>query len=133
MLFFKLRQKLVNKRLANWNQEKEVIKYERAFREISRGGRSKISTSKLVLAILIAILAVVMIFAGYATVAMLNVVALTGLGFDFTPLVALISAVAGEVVVTLGYFAKSTKENQIGGITYDMAMNQSLNDENGVG
>ncbi len=133
MLFFKLRQKLVNKRLANWDQEKEVIKYEQAFREISKGGRPKISTSKLVLAILIAILAVVMIFAGYATVAMINIVALTGVMFDFTPLVALISAIAGEVVVTLGYFAKSVKENTAGGIVYDMTLNQPLENENGVG
>lgn len=132
MLFFKIRQKAVERRLKNWDQEKEVLKYEQAFKEIERGRRHGISTSKLVLGILIAILAVVMIFAGYATVAMLSIVAVTGAIFDFTPLVTLISAVAGEVIVTLGYFAKSTKENTVGGITYDIAMHND-NNEPGVG
>ncbi len=44
--------------------------------------------------------------------------------WDFTPLVGLISAIAGQVVIVLGYFVKSSKENSAGGITYQAMMNE---------
>lgn len=55
---------------------------------------------------------------------MLNIAQITGV-MDFTPLVALITAVAGEVAVILGYFAKSGKENSSGGLVYDLAMSKA--------
>ena len=124
MLFYKLRKKNIENRLAHWDEEKEVLKYEQAFKKVTKGGRPKISTSKIILGIMIAILAVVMIFTGYATASMLSIVMLTGAAFDFTPLTGLIAAVVGEVVVTLGYFAKSAKENSVNGITYQSMMNE---------
>lgn len=123
-MFLKLRQKRMERRLATWPIESEVLKYEAKMRKIKKLSRPKIETSKLVLFIMIAVLGIIIIFCGYFTAQMLAVVALTGAMMDFTPLVALITAVAGEVIVTLGYFAKSKAENTESGITYQRMMNQ---------
>ena len=61
------------------------------------------------------------IFTGYVTVRSLNLAATLGTPPDFTPLVTIIGAIVGEVVGLACYYAKATKENTIGGITYDSA------------
>lgn len=44
--------------------------------------------------------------------------------FDLSALPTLITTVVGECIITLGYMAKSTVENKVGGITYDSVMEE---------
>ncbi len=84
------------------------------------------STSKVVLWFMIFMLMGIILFTGWATIQMISVVS-AGVGlvaWDFTPLVGLISAIAGQVVIVLGYFVKSSKENSAGGIVYQSMMNE---------
>ena len=84
-------------------------------------GKKKWTTTKTVMWFMIILLLGIIIFTGWSTVEMITVVS-AGVGlvaWDFTPLVGLISAIAGQVIIVLGYFVKSTKENQVGGITYE--------------
>lgn len=41
---------------------------------------------------------------------------------DLSALPSLITAVVGECIITLGYMAKATMENRVGGITYETAI-----------
>ena len=72
-------------------------------------------------------------------VKMLSLAFVAGTMIDFTPLVALIGAVVGEVFGYAIYSLKSTKENTVGGIVYDSVINNSDDkelsppQENGVG
>ena len=72
-------------------------------------------------------------------VKMLSLAFVAGTMIDFTPLVALIGAIVGEVFGYAIYSLKSTKENTIGGIVYDSVINNSDDKEssppkeNGVG
>jgi hypothetical protein len=81
----------------------------------------KMSTSKLIMAILIANFVILQVFTGYVTVEMLKVATQTGV-LDFTPLVTLISTIVGEIGAYLIYAHKSAKENTQGGIVYETAM-----------
>lgn len=62
------------------------------------------------------------IFTGYATLKSFELAYSIGYGVDFSPLVALIGAVVGEVIGFAIYAVKSSKENSQGGIVYDIAM-----------
>lgn len=44
---------------------------------------------------------------------------------DLSALYSLIGAIIGEGVAVASYYAKATKENTRGGITYDKAMNNN--------
>ena len=68
---------------------------------------------------------------------MLDITINTGL-IDFTPLVTLIGTIVSEVFGYAIYALKSTKENTVGGIVYDMAIQNIDNplsppDTTGVG
>ena len=62
-------------------------------------------------------------------VKMLSLALIAGTMIDFTPLVALIGAVVGEVFSYAIYSLKSTKENTVGGIVYDSVINNGNNKE----
>ena len=73
-------------------------------------------------------------------VKMLSLAFVAGTMIDFTPLVALIGAVVGEVFGYAIYSLKSTKENTVGGIVYDSVIKNNSDNkepsppqENGVG
>lgn len=99
--------------------------------------KQKLATSKLLILFLFVNCSIIEIFTGWATVRMLNIAANTGL-IDFTPLVTLIGAIVSEVFGYAIYALKSAKENTVGGIVYDMAMQNLDNppsppDTTGVG
>lgn len=99
--------------------------------------KQKLATSKLLILFLFINCSIIEIFTGWATVRMLNIAANTGL-IDFTPLVTLIGAIVSEVFGYAIYALKSAKENTVGGIVYDMAMQNLDNppsppDTTGVG
>lgn len=74
------------------------------------------STSKLVLSIVFLMCIEILIFSQYAMIK-LN---------DISAMYTLIGVSVTLVPVTLGYFWKSKNENTSGGITYDMAMRDSM-------
>ena len=62
------------------------------------------------------------LFTAYATIQSIQLARELMISPDFTPLVALIGAVVGEVIAFAVYMLKSMKENSAGGITYEAAM-----------
>lgn len=95
------------------NNESKERKYK--LKEEKNKGKSTFklpSTSKLIASYLFLILNVVLV---YAMVAMWYFKDLTYLG-------VLITDIAAQVLTYLIYSRKSTVENSVGGITYDMAM-----------
>ena len=90
----------------------------------------KISTSKLLIALLFINCTAIEIFTGWAMVKMLAIALIAGISIDFTPLVALIGAVVGEVIGYAIYSLKAMKENTQNGIVYDLAMLEKQNELN---
>lgn len=84
----------------------------------------KISTSKLLIAFLFINCTVIEIFTGWAMVKMLAIALVTGISIDFTPLVALIGAVVGEVFGYAIYSLKAMKENTVGGLVFEKALKE---------
>ena len=102
--------------------------------------KKKFSTTKLFMVFLFINCTAIEIFTGWATVRNLFLAEHFNTPIDFTPLVTLIGVVLGEVLSFGIYALKSMKENTVGGIVYDNAMNASaespqeeVNDEEAVG
>lgn len=89
----------------------------------------KISTSKLLIALLFINCTAIEIFTGWAMVKMLAIALVTSISIDFTPLVALIGAVVGEVIGYAIYSLKAMKENTIGGLVYEKALKEFEDNE----
>lgn len=145
----RLKKPLISDLRRQVEQEEERWKLEKPLRERQAAIRNdkaefenkkrKISTSKLLIIFLFVNCTLIEIFTGWAMVKMLSLAFVAGTMIDFTPLVAIIGAVVGEVFGYAIYSLKSTKENTVGGIVYDSVINSS-NDkepsppqENGVG
>ena len=109
---------------ADIQQQKDYLKYKIKLYKLEQKQKRHIPTSKIILFTTICILAAAMLFSGYSAILMLKVCEKTSAQFDFSPLNTLISAIAGETVIILGYFAKSAKENSANGIVYETAMAQ---------
>lgn len=110
-----------------WEQEKPLLERLAAVDKEKadfKKEKNKISTSKLLIIFLFLNCTIIELFTGWATVRMLSVAMASGSMIDFTPLVALIGAVVGEVFSYAIYAMKSAKENSSGGIIYDLAMSQ---------
>lgn len=95
----------------------------------------RLSTSKFMLAILFINCTLIEIFTALVTMQSLSIAKVTGLSPDFTPLVALITAVVGEVIGLVSYLIKASKQNTKGGITYERAAaaNFKQSSQEGVG
>ena len=61
-------------------------------------------------------------FTGWVTFKSIELSTITAMAPDFSPLVALIGAVIGEVIGFAVYSLKSAKENTKNGIVYEQAM-----------
>lgn len=116
-LFYFMHRKWLEHCISMSKQEEEMLRLRDTVSQHRDKYRRK-ETSKLVLWFMLILLLAIVIFTGYVTIKMMAVAASIGGMMDFTPLVALISAMVGQVLITLGYFAKSTKENSEGGVTY---------------
>lgn len=132
MIFYKTTKHWLDYQEKRWQEEKEIIDRRNKLKEARKGKKKKIETSKIVLWFMLFLLLSIILFTGYVTISMMNIAAYTNSPMDFTPLVALISAIVGQVIITLGYFIKSSKENQEGGITYLNAQ-YNLENDGGVG
>lgn len=80
--------------------------------KIKRFNLKKPNTSKLIVFVVFAICLQILWFSEH-------MISLTG---DTSYMYALIGIPAALIPTILGYYAKASKENQVGGITYDTAM-----------
>lgn len=80
--------------------------------KVSRFNFKKPNTSKLIVFVVFAICLQILWFSEH-------MISLTG---DTSYMYALIGIPAALIPTILGYYAKASKENQVGGITYDTAM-----------
>ena len=106
----------------NWEVEKDnltrISNLKKEKQEFKTSNK-KISTSKILIAFLFLNCTGIELYTGY----IINKMFAYGMVPDFSPLLALIGAVVGEVVALAVYFIKSTKENTQGGIVYQSMMN----------
>lgn len=82
--------------------------------------KSKLSMTKKITVYLFIVLNILLIYSG---VAMWHFADLSYLG-------ALITDVIGQIIVFITYSAKAVKENTVGGITYDTAMQNRIYENN---
>lgn len=131
-----------------WEKEKPLqereykLKQEQAEFKRVHNPKKKLSTSKLLIALLFINCTLIELFTGYITLKSFDLASMTFMMPDFTPLTTLIGAVVGEVIGFAIYAIKSAKENTAGGIVYETAMmNMKTSDDvvdttvdpNGVG
>ena len=132
--------KQVAKDEEKWEIEKENLKRQRKIREeyneLTKSTTNSLTMSKKALIFLFISCNFIEIFTAWVTIQSLHLALVMGIMPDFTPLVTLIGTVVGEVIALAAYYAKSTKENTTGGITYEAAAANNFNcyyDENAVG
>lgn len=119
------RKNSLRKKQKEWEQEKDIIieqiKLKNDKEKIK--GHNKLSMSKKIILFLFINCTLIELFTGYITIMDLNIAKTTGM-VDFSPMIALITAVVGEVIGFAVYAVKSMKENTQGGITYQAMMNE---------
>lgn len=122
----KKKQKKLTEKEAQWEEEKPLLERENTLKqEKEKFKKSKTSTSKFLIVFLFVNCTIIEIFTGWSIIKMLSISLETGNSIDFSPLLALIGAVVGEVIGYAIYSLKAVKENTAGGIVYDMAMQQN--------
>lgn len=125
-----MNEKKILKMNEKWEKEKKILLAKKKIKEEKRVIKShKISTTKLLILFLFLNCTAIEIFTGWATIQSIKNATMYGLDVDFSPLIALIGAVVGEVMGFLIYSIKATKENTIGGITYLTASQNFNNNE----
>ena len=133
---YEKRQKEINEKAENWEIERENIKkcndIRDEYNQLTKSKTDKLSMSKKALIFLFINCTLVEIFTGWVTIKSFALAFAMGIMPDFSPLLAIIGAVVGEVVGLMTYYAKSTKENTVGGIVYEnslMAYKETSNNE----
>lgn len=93
-----------------------------------------LSTSKKLIIFLFGSCIFIELFVMAVTVANLFLAYQNGTPIDFSPLITLIGAVVGEVIAYAVYSLKALKENSVGGIVYEQAINKKAEvSQNDVG
>lgn len=133
---YEKRQKEINEKVENWEIERENIKkcnnIRNEYDQLTKSKTDKLSMSKKALIFLFINCTLVELFTGWVTIKSFALAFAMGIMPDFSPLLAIIGAVVGEVVGLMTYYAKSTKENTVGGIVYEnslMAYKETSNNE----
>ena len=120
-----LNEESIAKEEQQWKIEKNLIKRKQKINrekaELNKT-KKKLTTTKLLILFLFVNCTIIELFTGWTVVQSLQLASTTGLTPDFTPLVTLIGAVVGEVFGFTVYALKSIKENTVGGVVYDCAM-----------
>lgn len=134
-----LDEKELIKEEKDWAKNKQLLKRkikiekDKAKLENSLKNKSKLTTTKLLILFLFTNCTIIELFTGWTVIQSIRLALQTGIAPDFTPLVTLIGAVVGEVIGFAVYAAKSVKENTVGGIIYDSALNNNNADNESVG
>ena len=118
-------KKRVEQEEKRWELEKPLLEREQKVnseKEEFAKKKNKLTTSKILIGFLFLNCTLIEIFTGWAMIKMLYIASIAGTSIDFTPLVALIGAVVGEVIGYGIYSLKSAKENSVGGLVFESAM-----------
>lgn len=125
------RKKQIEVQQKYWEEEKPIIIAEQDLEEDKKETKNrkkeekkKLTTTKFLMFFLFASCTIIQIFTLVVTILSIN----AGV-YDFTALQMLITAVVGEVVAFAVYSIKSLKENTKGGIIYETAMWNKINEE----
>ena len=117
-------------KLKKINEKNQQIEMKQKIKDakVKRFNWKKPNTSKLIVFVVFAICLQILWFSEH-------MISLTG---DTSYMYALIGIPAALIPTILGYYAKASRENQIGGITYDSAMaglnnQQDTSDDEAVG
>lgn len=114
-----------------WEQDKIYLEKQKKIKADKKSffkRLPKLSTSKLLILFLFLNCSLIELFTGWVTIQSINLVQITMMAPDFSPLITLIGAVVGEVIGFAIYSIKAAKENTKDGIVYDTAM-RKLNKE----
>lgn len=133
-------EKEILKQTQEWTREKAILEKEFSLKADKKNFyakyKKKISTSKLLIFFLFLNCTIIELFTGWVTFKSIELSTITSMGPDFSPLVALIGAIVGEVIGFAVYSLKSAKENTKNGIVYEQAMleyqSQREGEENNV-
>ena len=125
----------LTKEEANWEIEKENIKrrndIRNEYQQLTKSTPKQLPTSKKALIFLLVNCSLIEIFTLWVTIKSINLATIMGIIPDFTPLITLIGAIVGEVIGLVAYYAKSAKENSIGGIVYERAAAANFQTDDG--
>lgn len=108
-----------------WEKDKVYLEKEKQLKQDKKKFFSKIpkiSTSKLLILFLFLNCTAIELFTAWITIKSVELVQITMMAPDFSPLITLIGAVVSEVMGFAIYSIKAAKENTKNGIVYDMAM-----------
>lgn len=120
-------EKRVEQEEKRWELEKPLLEREHKVnseKEEFAKKKNKLTTSKILIGFLFLNCTLIEIFTGWAMIKMLYIASIAGTSIDFTPLVALIGAVVGEVIGYGIYSLKSAKENSVGGLVFESTMKE---------
>ena len=119
-----------------WEQDKIYLEKQKKIKADKKSffkRLPKLSTSKLLILFLFLNCSLIELFTGWVTIQSINLVQITMMAPDFSPLITLIGAVVGEVIGFAIYSIKAAKENTKGGIVYDTAMRELNKEEEANG
>lgn len=119
-----------------WEQDKIYLEKQKKIKADKRSffkRLPKLSTSKLLILFLFLNCSLIELFTGWVTIQSINLVQITMMAPDFSPLITLIGAVVGEVIGFAIYSIKAAKENTKDGIVYDIAMKELNKEEEANG
>lgn len=111
--------------IQEWEKDKVYLEKEKQLKQDKKKFFSKIpkiSTSKLLILFLFLNCTAIELFTAWITIKSVELVQITMIAPDFSPLITLIGAVVSEVIGFAIYSIKAAKENTKGGIVYDTAM-----------
>lgn len=120
---FLVKDKALQEQEKSWEREKNL--QERRYRlkqekkQMKNKDKKKIATTKLIVFFILFNCTMIEVYSMWVMYKFM----------DLSALYSLITAVIGESITFIAYAAKSAKENTVGGITYEKAMN----DESGIG
>ena len=129
-------KELQEKELA-WEKEKDLLERELKIKQEkeelkakAKGDKEKMSTTKRIVWWMFINCTLIEMLTVWALYKNFELATIFGYSVDFSPLVALIGAVIGEVMVFATYAVKAKAENTVGGIEYErMLHNLSTIDE----
>lgn len=119
-----------------WEKDKLYLEKKKQLKQDKRKFFSKIpkiSTSKLLILFLFLNCTAIELFTAWITIKSIELVQITMMAPDFSPLITLIGAVVSEVIGFAIYSIKAAKENTKNGITYELALlkeRNMINEEN---
>lgn len=118
--------------LKKWEKQKPILEAEEKVRQEKIQiveQKAKLSMTKKIVLFLVLNCTIIELFTAHLMIEQMEMSKATGIAPDMSPQMALITAIISEVIAFLIYAYKSLQENKRGGITYDLAMQKQLAEE----